>query len=272
MSDMEMLHFGEDAPLTTLEEFKTWIVCENEDFLVLNKPGWLVCHPSKNGPMSSLVGAARVYLSGAENIHLVSRLDRETSGLVVLAKNKKSASLTQKAIEQKRVSKKYLAILRGRLEGSYTVAQPLADDRNSPVVVKQACAIDRGSAKPAVTIFRALRHSEHLEPLTLCEVQIITGRKHQIRAHAKWIGRELVGDKIYGPDENIYLRFIESGLSERDLQLLLMPRQALHAWELDFSNVIANMRFRAKPPADFENFMLKCGLGDCSEFARRTQL
>ena len=128
MSDLERQHFGEDAPLTTLEEFKTWIVCENEDFLVLNKPGWLVCHPSKNGPMSSLVGAARVYLSGAENIHLVSRLDRETSGLVVLAKNKKSASLTQKAIEQKRVSKKYLAILRGRLEGSYTVAQPLAGD------------------------------------------------------------------------------------------------------------------------------------------------
>lgn len=260
-------HFGEDAPLTTLEEFKTWIVREDDDFLVLNKPGWLVCHPSKNGPMSSLVGAARVYLNDAPNVHLVSRLDRETSGLVVLAKHKKAASLSQKAIEDKKVSKKYLAIMRGKMEGLYTVSQPLAEDKASRVVVKQACAVDRGSAKSAVTIFRPLRYSDKLTPLCLCEVQIITGRKHQIRAHAKWLEHEIVGDKIYGPDDNIYLRFIESGLGSQDLELLLMPRQALHAYELDFTKVIPNMRLRAKPPADFEEFMLKYGLGDCSEFA-----
>lgn len=259
-------HFGEDAPLTTLEEFKSWIIKEDDDFLVLNKPGWMVCHPSKNGPMSSLVGAARVYLNDIETVHLISRLDRETSGIVVLAKHKKAASISQKAVEDKRVSKKYLAILHGVLEGSYMVTQPLAEDKDSAVVIKQTCAVDRGSAKSAATIFKPLRFADKITPLTLCEVEILTGRKHQIRAHAKWIERELVGDKIYGPDDRIYLHFIEHGLSEDDLKLMLLPRQALHAYELDFTKVIPNMLLRARPCADFEEFMIKYGLGDCEDF------
>ncbi|MBO6102787.1 MAG: RluA family pseudouridine synthase [Opitutales bacterium] len=259
-------HFTEDAPLVDLDEFKTWILREDENFLILNKPGWLVCHPSKNGPLSSLVGAARLYLGESGALHLVSRLDRETSGIVALAKNKNSASLLQKAVEQKLVGKKYLAILRGRLEGSYTVCQPLADDRASSVVVKQCCAVDRGSAKHALTIVTPLRFSDKIVPLTLCRVEILTGRKHQIRAHAKWIGREIVGDKIYGADENIYLRFIEKGLSPEDMSLLLMPRQALHAWESDFSKAAANLKIRAPLPKDFSGFMLEYGLGGCEEF------
>lgn len=70
--------FGEQAGLVDMDEFPTWIVYEDDNFLALNKPGWLVCHPSKNGPLSSLVGAAREYLK-ADVLHLVSRLDRETS-------------------------------------------------------------------------------------------------------------------------------------------------------------------------------------------------
>lgn len=259
-------HFTEDAPLVDLEEFKTWIIREDDDFLILNKPGWLVCHPSKNGPLSSLVGASRVYLKDLELIHLVSRLDRETSGVVVLAKNKKAASLTQKAIEQKLVGKKYIAILRGKLEGKYVVSQPMADARSSNVVVKQECAVDRGSAKSALTIFTPLRYSEKITPLTLVEVEILTGRKHQIRTHAQWINHDVVGDKIYGADENIYLNFIERGLTDEDMSKLLMPRQALHAWEMDFSKVIDNMKIRANIPQDMSDFMLEYGLGSCDEF------
>ena len=85
-----------DPPLVEMEEFKKWILHEDENLLALNKPGWLVCHPSKNGPFSSLVGAAKEYL-GVESVHLVSRLDRETSGVVLLAKNRKAASYWQKA-------------------------------------------------------------------------------------------------------------------------------------------------------------------------------
>ena len=78
--------FGESAGLVDMDEFPSWIIYEDANYLALNKPGWLVCHPSKNGPLSSLVGAARVY-TGLEVMHPISRLDRETSGVVVLAKN-----------------------------------------------------------------------------------------------------------------------------------------------------------------------------------------
>ena len=92
--------FGETAGLVDMSVFPQWIIFEDDDLLVLNKPGWLVCHPSKNGPLSSLVGAAREYL-GADILHLVSRLDRESSGVVVLAKNKSAASAAQKAVDGK---------------------------------------------------------------------------------------------------------------------------------------------------------------------------
>ena len=104
-----------DAPLIDPEDFAGWILFEDDDLLVLNKPGWLVCHPSKNGPWSSLVGAAKEYLS-VHSIHLASRLDRETSGVVLLAKHSKAASLWQKGIERKTVRRSYFVILRGGIE------------------------------------------------------------------------------------------------------------------------------------------------------------
>lgn len=77
--------YGEEAPLVDMAVFSDWIVQEDENLLIINKPGWLVCHPSKNGPLSSLVGVVREY-TGAEKLHLVARLDRETSGLIIFAK------------------------------------------------------------------------------------------------------------------------------------------------------------------------------------------
>lgn len=251
--------FGKEPELVNPDEFPSWIIHEDENFLVLNKPGWLVCHPSKNGPYSSLVGAAREYLK-ADTMHLVSRLDRETSGIVVLAKNRQTASRAQKAVESRIVGKKYLAILRGRLLGRYHINQPLAEDKNSQVHIKQVCAPDRGSAKSAETLFKPLKYSRGETELTLAEVEIITGRKHQIRAHAQWMGHELVGEKIYGPDENIYLRFVENGLSAEDEAKVLMRRQALHAAEMDLSKVFEGVVFRAPLPQDFSDFLKKYGM------------
>lgn len=258
--------FGKDPELVNPNEFPAWIIFEDENFLVMNKPGWLVCHPSKNGPYSSLVGAAREY-SGLETMHLVSRLDRETSGVVVFAKNHKTASAAQKAIDKKLVGKKYVAIMRGELRGRYHINQPLAEDKKSQVFIKQTCATDRSSAKTAETLFTPKSRSYSPETITLAEVEIITGRKHQIRAHAQWINHELVGEKIYGPDENIYLRFIEHGLNPEDQQKILMRRQALHAREMDFSKVFPGMIFKAKLPKDFTDFMQKYNLPLPQEFA-----
>ncbi len=249
--------FGEKAGLVNPDEFPSWIIFEDENFLVLNKPGWLVCHPSKNGPYSSLVGAAREYLK-ADILHLVNRLDRETSGVVVLAKNKQTASIAQKAMDDKSlVGKTYLAILDGHLKAEATISQPLADDKKSSVAIKTCCAIQKTSAKKACTIFTplSLSKSQQHRKATLAKVKIITGRKHQIRAHAQWMGHHVVGDKIYGEDEFFYLDFIEKGVDENMLKTLQMRRQALHAYEMDFSKVFPNVIFRAPLKQDFLDFI-----------------
>ncbi len=251
--------FGEVAGLVDMDEFPSWIIYEDENFLALNKPGWLVCHPSKNGPLSSLVGAAREYL-GADILHLVSRLDRETSGIVLLAKNKKTASMAQKALEvHNDVGKTYLALLEGKLVGSYTVSQPLADDKKSLVAIKTCCAIQKLSAKTAVTMFTPVAYSTKGD-YTLAEVKIITGRKHQIRAHAQWINHCVVADKIYGHDETLYLDFIEKGITDEMAKVLPMKRQALHAFEMDFSKVFSGLKFRAPLQDDFKKFMADYGI------------
>lgn len=254
-NDLQSSEFGPKAGLVNPEEFPSWIIYEDENFLAVNKPGWLVCHPSKNGPFSSLVGAAREYL-GADTLHLVSRLDRETSGVVTLAKNHATASAAQKALDGGgKVSKTYLAILEGRLEGCTTISQPLSDDKKSPVSIKTCCAVQKPSAKSAVSIFTPVSYSRKGGEYTLSEVKIITGRKHQIRAHAQWMGHCVVADKIYGPDETLYLDFVEKGFTPEMAKILPMRRQALHAYEVDFSKVFENIAFRAPLQGDFLEFM-----------------
>jgi len=118
--------------LITVDEVKSWIIFEDEQLLVVNKPGDVVCHPSKAGPWSSLVGATREY-TGLPVMHLVFRLDRETSGVVVLAKNATMASRLQTAMMERKAGKEYLAVMVGELAEPVTVNQPLGDDTASPV-------------------------------------------------------------------------------------------------------------------------------------------
>ena len=223
--------YGETAPLVDLDELKTWILRDDEDLLVLNKPGWLVCHPSKNGPLSSLVGAVREY-TGADKLHLVARLDRETSGLVVFAKRPAMARKYQMAIQNRIVKKTYLAILEGTLSESIHVDQSIARRKSGtgPVHVKNDVSYING-AQAAVTDFTPLATGGGN---TLVQVQPHTGRKHQIRVHAEWLDHKVVGDKIYGPDETLYLDFIENGWSPRLQAALPLPRQALHCYQYSF--------------------------------------
>ena len=103
---MSLEYFLANPPLIELSDLKKWIIKEDDNLLVIDKPGWIVCHPSKQGPLSSLVGACREY-TGIDTLHLVNRLDRETSGVVILAKNKTWARRCQMAFEQRRVIKTY---------------------------------------------------------------------------------------------------------------------------------------------------------------------
>lgn len=239
-----------NAPLIRAEELPTWIVERDTDFLAFNKPGWVVCHPSKNGPWSSLVGAAREWL-GAETLHLVSRLDRETSGIILIALNRDAASRAQKAVERRWVSKTYLAILEGELREPQLVDAPLRRDTASPVLVKQ-CVGDGPDAQNAVTFFEPLLARNGY---TLTRVAIYTGRKHQIRAHAQHIGHCVVGDKLYGHDERLYLDFCEEGWGARHDAELELPRQALHAAKLEFKSPEFVRTFTAPLPQDMKTFL-----------------
>jgi 23S rRNA pseudouridine1911/1915/1917 synthase len=240
--------------LITLEELKSWIVYEDERLLVVNKPGDVVCHPSKAGPWSSLVGAAREY-TGLPTMHLVFRLDRETSGVVVLAKDAAMASRLQTAMMDRKAGKLYLAVLAGELSAPVTVNQPLGDDTASPVFIKTTVVAEGGQA--AVTHFTPVAASQGF---TFVRVVTETGRKHQIRAHAQWLGHSIVGDKIYGPDARCYLEFIETGWTPALAEKLLLSRQALHCAEIDLRSVGVTEVFRAPLAADLREFGTARGL------------
>ncbi len=213
-------------------ELRGWVIAEDDEVVAFGKPGDVVCHPSKAGPWSSLAGAVKAGL-GLEKAHLVFRLDRETSGIVLFAKTEKAASRLQRAMQDGRIRKTYLAVLVGELrerlgengggvDDDVFVDQPLGDDEASPVFVK-TCV--RADGKAARSRFRPLAAAGGF---TLAEVKIETGRKHQIRAHAQWLGFPVVGDKIYGPDARCYLEFIDHGWTPALAERLLLPRQALH--------------------------------------------
>jgi 23S rRNA pseudouridine1911/1915/1917 synthase len=237
------------------EEVPGWIIYEDDRLLVVNKPGDLVCHPSKAGPWSSLVGALREY-ARLPTVHLVFRLDRETSGVVVLAKDAKMASRLQMAMQQRKVGKVYLAVLTGELHAAVTVDQPLGDDITSPVFVKSA-VVAEGEGQRAVTHFAPQAAAGGV---TFARVVTETGRKHQIRAHAQWLGHPLVGDKIYGPDARLYLEFIDHGWTESLAGKLLLPRQALHCAQIDLSGAGLAHVFSAPLPDDLRVFLTARGI------------
>ena len=241
------------ARLITPEELKSWVLHEDGEVIVIDKPGDIVCHPSKAGPWSSLAGAVREY-SGLAVSHLVYRLDRETSGVVVFAKTSTVAGRLQKALRLRQVGKVYLAVMTGDLTGPVTVDQPLGDDVNSAVLAKSAV---RPDGQAAVTHFTPISRGGGF---TLARVTTGTGRKHQIRAHAQWLGKCLVGDKIYGPDAGCFLDFIDNGWSPALEEKLLLPRQALHCFEIDMRAAGMDRLYSAPMPADMRAFCVARGI------------
>lgn len=233
------------------DELPTWIVHEDDRLLVLSKPGDVVCHPSKAGPWSSLVGAVREYTQ-LPTVHLVFRLDRETSGIILLAKDAKMASRLQKAVQERRITKRYQAITWGELREPVTVNQPLGIDLHSPVFVKSA-VVRSGDmeAKESVTHFTP---EAVANGFSLVRADLETGRKHQIRAHLQWLGHSVVGDKIYGPDSRCYLDFIDYGWTVALAERLLLDRQALHCAEIGLEAAGLPFTFRAPLPADMRAF------------------
>ena len=241
----------DEAPMVQPDELPKWVILSDERLLVIDKPGWLVVHPSKNGPWSSLAGAVREGL-GMETIRFVYRLDRETSGVIILAKDEATGTRLGKAVLKRRIGKAYVALLEGELAGSVEVNQPLGPDPTTNVSVKSR-VVEAGTvgAQEAHTVFHPLAARNGY---TLVGVELHTGRKHQIRAHAEWLQHRVVGDKLYGPDPTLYLEFATQGWTARHSALLATTRQALHCAAIDLRSAGMDYLFRAPWPEDLARF------------------
>lgn len=219
--------------------------------MVVDKPGGMVCHSAQRPEYGSLAEWLRDH--GVETPRMINRLDRETSGLVVVAKNERAAKNLGKAVLRHEIEKRYLAICWGNFDQeSGVIDQPIAVGRGSAVYTKRV--VDRVDGKPSVTEFEV---EQRLLGFTVVRLKPQTGRAHQLRVHLAWLGHPIVGDKVYGPDETLYLQFIENGVTDAMLDKLLLPRHALHAEGVSFRHPRTQQPCvcRAPLPPDMRTFI-----------------
>jgi 23S rRNA pseudouridine1911/1915/1917 synthase len=226
------------------------IIDETDDFVVIDKPPFLPVHPTRPDETGTLWDELRALLAyelaNGGQVSIINRLDRETSGLTLVAKSREAARYFSMRMMTRSFSKEYLAIVFGWPPDEWTVDAPLLRQGNvrpSPVWVKQ-CSHPDGAA--AITEFRAIHRFEREEGrFALVRAYPETGRMHQIRAHLAKSGHPIVGDKLY-VDERCYLEFIETGWTPSLAKRLLLPRQALHSMRLS----VERWDWRSELPAD----------------------
>ena len=236
------------------------VVAENDDFIVVDKPPFLLVRPTKPSNARTLWGELKQLLAfeiaNGGQVSIVNRLDRETSGLVLVAKNAAAARRFGLLMQEQRIAKEYLAIVWGSPEWETTsVEAPLlrqGTQMSSAIWLKQMI---HPAGAPARTDFRVEKRFARTdgERFAIVRAFPLTGRTHQIRVHLTSLGHPIVGDKIYGPDEKLYLEFIETGWTPRLEQRLLLPRHALHSAALEIEN---GARWTSDLPADLAHFSL----------------
>ena len=241
LGEVVEVEFKEPEKISTeAEEVPFDIVYEDDDLVVVNKPQGVVVHPCSSTKSGTLVNGLLYRIKNLSGINgvlrpgIVHRLDKETSGLLVVAKNDKAHISLAKQIKDKTCKRNYLAILEGNLkEDSGEIKTYIARDKKDR---KKMAVSDSG--REAITDYKVL---ERFKNACFVEFSLKTGRTHQIRVHAKYLGHPIIGDKVYGKE----VKGLEG--------------QLLHAYRLAFIHptTLKEMTFEAPLPDYFENYLEK---------------
>jgi 23S rRNA pseudouridine1911/1915/1917 synthase len=224
------------------------IIYEDHDIIVINKDFGLVTHPGAGNSTGTLANALLYYdsnLSKLDRAGIVHRLDKNTSGLMVVARNAKSQKYLAEQLQNHSVHREYSAFVYGHMIAGGTIDEPIG--RDSKDRVKQAVSM---SGKDAVTHYRAIdRFKSHTHVKAILE----TGRTHQIRVHLSHVGHSLIGDVMYGGR----VRFPKKASEELKLALLNFKRQALHSKKLTLTHPISGdlMSWKAPLPDDMQKLL-----------------
>ncbi|MDR1941118.1 MAG: RluA family pseudouridine synthase [Endomicrobium sp.] len=216
------------------EKIKLDIIYEDDDIIIVNKQPGIVVHPSYGHPDGTLLNALMWHAKGGYNPYLVHRLDKDTSGLIIFAKNEKSKISISKQLQKRAVKKIYYAAVKGIIvENRGRIEAPLGRSAQN----RKLMSVNPSAKKMAITEFKVVaRHDDY----TLLEIRIITGRTHQIRSHMKYINHPVIGDKQYGGPETIGAKSYK--------------RQMLHACRVTFTHPKTSkpVEFSAPLPQDMK--------------------
>ncbi|MDR1663288.1 MAG: RluA family pseudouridine synthase [Endomicrobium sp.] len=215
------------------EKIKLNIIYEDYDIIIINKQPSVVVYPSYGHTSGTLLNALMAHSKGKYNPYLVHRLDKDTSGLIVFAKNEKSKISISKQLQKRTVKKIYLAAVKGTIaENKGRIEAPIGRSPKN----RKLMSVNNLAKKMAISEFKVL---ERKDGYTLVEVRIITGRTHQIRSHMKYINHPVIGDQQYGG--------FETCIDGKEYN-----RQMLHAHRITFTHprTLKTVEFNAELPSD----------------------
>jgi 23S rRNA pseudouridine1911/1915/1917 synthase len=238
IGDLIEVKIEEDMANFEPQDLKLEVLYDDFDIIMVNKPPFMVVHPTKSHSNNTIANGITDYIIKKDEkvkVRFVNRLDMNTSGLVIIAKNAYAHHILSKDMSDDKVQKKYITVVKGIVkDDNGTINQPIY--RQTEDSIKRVVD-ERGQA--SVTHYKVL---ERLNDATVLEIKLETGRTHQIRVHMEYMGHGIIGDELYGyVDEN------------------LINRQALHAYSLDFDQprTKENLEFIAKLPMDIEELIKK---------------